>query len=178
MESLLQEWKGESVVIKYDHPTGAWIFIAIHSTKLGPAAGGTRIKSYPGVQTALKDALRLAEAMTYNNARTIPQLNCRIVAGGANNQLAEPEDAERIKEKGVLYAPDYVINVGGAICLAGMEIQGWTKARMENEVTEEVQNVLQQIFKLAATKEITTEAAARQIAEMRLSADTLEEQCH
>ena len=98
------------------------------------------------------------------------QLKCRIVAGGANNQLAEPEDAERIKERGVLYAPDYVINVGGAMCLVGMETQGWTKERMENEVTEGVQNVLQQIFKLAAAKGITTEAAARQIAEKRLSA--------
>ena len=68
MESLLKEWNGESVIIKYDHPTGAWIFIAIHSSRLGPAGGGTRIKSYPGVQTALQDALRLAEGMTYKLA--------------------------------------------------------------------------------------------------------------
>lgn len=56
--------------------------------------------------------------------------------------------------------------------LVGMETQGWTEERMENEVTEGIQKVLQQIFKLAATKGITTEAAARQIAEKRLSFDT------
>ena len=53
-----------------------------------------------------------------------------------------------------------------------MGIQGWTKEQMEKEVTEKIQNVLQQIFKLSATKGITTEAAARQIAEKRLLSDT------
>ena len=44
MESLLKEWDGETTIISYDKPTGAWIFIAIFSTRLGPAGGGTRIK--------------------------------------------------------------------------------------------------------------------------------------
>lgn len=65
MESLLKEWNGETVIISYDHPTGAWTFIAIYSTKLGPAVGGTRMKSYPDFQSALQDVLRLAEGMTY-----------------------------------------------------------------------------------------------------------------
>jgi hypothetical protein len=63
MESLLKEWDGETTIISYDKPTGAWIFIAIFSTRLGPAGGGTRMKPYPDVQSALQDALRLAEAM-------------------------------------------------------------------------------------------------------------------
>ena len=37
MESLLKEWKGETTIVRYDQPTGAWIFIAIFSTRLGPA---------------------------------------------------------------------------------------------------------------------------------------------
>ncbi len=49
------------------------------------------------------------------NAETIPQLNVPVIAGGANNQLATPEDGERVKECGILYAPDYVINAGGII---------------------------------------------------------------
>ena len=68
------------------------------------------------------------------NSKTIPQLKCRVVAGGANNQLAEPEDAKRLKDRGILYAPDYVINVGGAMFLIGMETQDWTQEHMENEV--------------------------------------------
>ena len=51
------------------------------------------------------------------NADTIPQLACRIVAGSANNQLGEDADAERLHERGILYAPDYVINAGGATAL-------------------------------------------------------------
>ena len=92
-----------------------------------------------------------------------------MVAGGANNQLAEPEDAKRLTDRGILYAPDYVINVGGAMFLIGVETQDWTHEHMENEVTEQIENVLQQIFKLSTTKGITTEAAARQVAEKRLS---------
>ena len=44
MESLLKEWNGETTIIRYDQSTGAWIFIAIFSTRLGPAGGGTRMK--------------------------------------------------------------------------------------------------------------------------------------
>ena len=45
MESLIQEWDGEAVIVRQDQPSGAWTFIAIHSTLLGPATGGTRMKS-------------------------------------------------------------------------------------------------------------------------------------
>lgn len=54
------------------------------------------------------------------NARTIPRLGCRIVAGSANNQLAEPADADHLAARGVVYAPDYVINGGGAMAFALM----------------------------------------------------------
>jgi leucine dehydrogenase len=46
---------------------------------------------------------------------TIPKLKAQVVAGGANNQLATPEDGVRLQERGILYAPDYVINAGGII---------------------------------------------------------------
>ncbi len=347
IESLLREWDGETVIVRYDRPTGAWIFIAIHSTRLGPAAGGTRMKPYPDVQAALQDVLRLAAGMTYKfavpgipygggkaviaippnfhpqsrpallrrygalvhqlgglfytgpdvgtssadmdiiaetgdpyifartpaaggagssgpatalgvfagiqvacehlfgeaslkgrrvlvqgtgsvggpliehlraagaevvfsevdegairrfrdelglefvpaetvyttecdifapcalggvlNANTIPQLKCRAVAGGANNQLAAPEDAESLRARGILYAPDYVVNVGGAMAILGLETQGWTQERAAKEVAESVRGALEQVFELAGTEGITTEAAARRIAEERLS---------
>ena len=62
------------------------------------------------------------------NAESIPRLACRAVAGCANNQLAEPEDAERLRERGILYAPDYVVNAGGIIQLIGLEDEGWDEA--------------------------------------------------
>ena len=49
------------------------------------------------------------------NAASIPAIRAPVVAGGANNQLATPEDADRLQERGILYAPDYVINAGGII---------------------------------------------------------------
>jgi leucine dehydrogenase len=54
---------------------------------------------------------------------SIPELKARVVAGGANNQLAVPEDGERLHARGILYAPDYVINAGGIINV-GLEYLG------------------------------------------------------
>ncbi|MBW3608867.1 MAG: GYD domain-containing protein, partial [Actinobacteria bacterium] len=51
------------------------------------------------------------------NDETLPQLRCRIVAGGANNVLARPELADALHDAGILYAPDYVANAGGVILL-------------------------------------------------------------
>jgi leucine dehydrogenase len=104
------------------------------------------------------------------NANTIPQLKCRVVAGGANNQLASSEDAASLRARGILYAPDYVINVGGAMAILGLETQGWTQERAEQEVVESVRHTLRKIFEVAATERIPTEVAARQIADERLSA--------
>ncbi|MEE9555539.1 MAG: Glu/Leu/Phe/Val dehydrogenase dimerization domain-containing protein [candidate division Zixibacteria bacterium] len=346
MESLIKNWDGEKVIIQHDKPTGAWIIIAVHSTKLGPAVGGTRLKSYPVFQAALGDALRLASGMTYKfavpglpfgggkaviaipdnldraarvsllrrygalihqlgglfltgpdigissedmdiigetgspyvfsrtpavggagspgpftalgvftgiqvtcenvfgesslanrcvlvqgtgsvgggllelllkagaevmfsdvnedaitryrdelglkfipsddvyitecdifapcalggilNAETIPNLKCKAVAGGANNQLVEPKDAEGLLKRGILYAPDFVINVGGAMAIMGIETQGWNRERAENEVIDTVRRALRDVFEMASTESITTDAAAHRIAEMRL----------
>ncbi len=51
------------------------------------------------------------------NERTIPRLRCRVIAGAANNQLATPADAIRLHRRGIVYAPDYAINVGGLLDL-------------------------------------------------------------
>jgi len=52
------------------------------------------------------------------NERSIPELGCRAVAGSANNQLATPADGARLADRGILYAPDFVINAGGVINIA------------------------------------------------------------
>ena len=346
METLLESWDGETLIVRHDKPSGAWIFIAIHSTRLGPAAGGTRMKSYPDVQAALLDALRLSEGMTFKfaasgmpfggakavvavpgplerepraallrrygtlikqlgglfrtgpdvgttpgdmdviattgapyivsrtveaggagdpgpytargvftgiellckqlfgeesvarrtvlvqgagdvggsligmlreagadvlfsevneglirkfcdelglrciapaavystecdifapcalgavlNAETIPRLKCRAVAGSANNQLGAREDAERLRARGILYAPDYVINAGGVIGVLGVELQGWARENAEHEVVDNIRSNLGQILESAAAGGTSTETAARKIAGGRL----------
>jgi leucine dehydrogenase len=350
VESLLKEWDGESAVIRFDRPTGAWIIIAIHSTRLGPATGGTRMKFYPDLQEAVRDALRLAASMTYKfaladfprgggkavialppdfdpngrhdllrrygalvrqlgglyqtgpdvgtspadmdiiaetgapyvfcrtpenggaggsgeatalgvlsgmlavceylygdasvagkrvlvqgagsvggplidllreagaevlfsdvdqasirhfrdeiglqfvpaediydtpcdilapcalggilNGETIPRLKCAAVAGAANNQLAEPLDADRLRERNILYAPDYAVNVGGAVAITGIEAMGWSRVEAEGRV-KSVRQTLRRIFDLARAEGTTTEAAARRIAESRLATATI-----
>lgn len=350
IESMIREWSGETVILRHDPPTAAWIFIAIHSTRLGPAVGGTRMKAYPDVLSALNDAMRLAEGMTYKfatpglpygggkaviavpssldaqlrpallrrygalvhqlgglfftgpdlgtstpdmdiiaetgapyifarsvtsggsgdpgpftargvlagievvcehlfqdpslqgrrvlvqgagdvganliqylgdsgaevlfteideglirrfrdqlglqyvppgavyatecdifapcalggvlNMSTIPLLKCRAVAGSANNQLGTPDDAEGLHARKILSAPDYVVNAGGAMAIILMETQGWTRERAEQEVVESIQRALRQIFASAEAEGIAPEAAARRIADHRLSRQT------
>ena len=65
------------------------------------------------------------------STETVPRLRCRIVAGSANNQLAEQEAAELLRERAILYAPDYVINAGGAVALVGLEQFGWSRAALD-----------------------------------------------
>ena len=55
------------------------------------------------------------------NSSSIPQLACKIVGGSANNQLAEPSDGARLQDRGIVYAPDYIINAGGALSFALLE---------------------------------------------------------
>jgi glutamate dehydrogenase/leucine dehydrogenase len=104
------------------------------------------------------------------NEDTIPLLDCKAIVGGANNQLAVPEDEHRLRERGILYAPDYVVNVGGAMAGLAMETRGLTREVAEREVVESVSRVLKHIFERAESDGITTGLAARRIAEERLSA--------
>lgn len=64
IKSLIETWDGLGVVMRYDQPTGAWIFIALHNDTLGMPSGGTRMKEYPSEAAGLRDAMRLAAGMT------------------------------------------------------------------------------------------------------------------
>ncbi len=108
------------------------------------------------------------------NAETIPRLRCRIVAGAANNQLATPEDADRLAAAGILYAPDYVVNAGGVLHLAGYERLGWTPARMGAQL-EAIGDTLRDVFEAADREGVTPEAAAERIAIDRIDAARLQD---
>jgi len=82
--------------------------------KLADRAGG-RVVSPDEVLGLEADVLSPCALGAIFTEETIPQLKVPIVAGGANNQLATPEDGERLHARGILYAPDYVINAGGII---------------------------------------------------------------
>jgi leucine dehydrogenase len=345
-EELLEAWDGETAVVHRDRQSGAWVFVCLHSTRLGPAGGGTRLKVYPAPAEALADAMRLSAAMTRKlaiaglpfgggkaviavpelpsgearrglflrygdvveslggtfrtssdintgeadmdvigertryvfgksieaggsgnpapptavgvyhgirasvahvfgsddlvgrrvvvqgaggvgsalagrlagagasvlvadvdagrardvadrvggaalaaddvigadcdvyapcavggvlSAETVPRLRCRIVAGSANNQLAEPEAAELLRSQGILYAPDYVINAGGAIAISGLELLGWDRAEVDAALAR-IGETLGRVFETAGERGSSTAAAAEALAEERLRA--------
>ena len=344
-EELLEGWDGEEVAVRFDRDLATWMFVSVHSTRLGPACGGTRMKSYAEPGDALRDGLRLSGAMTAKNAvaglplgggkavlavpavpqgdrrrelflrygdlvrslggtyvtacdmntserdmdvvgercpyvfgrsvacggsgnsapatatgvfhgirtsvthafgssdlegrtvlvqgvgsvgwslarqlgqagarllvtdvdraraddaaeamgaeivapedasrtacdvfspnatggilssETIPELRCRIVAGAANNQLARPQDAELFGPLGILYAPDYVINAGGIIHLASLELLGEDEAKCDERLLG-VGETLTEVFETAAAEGLSTGAAAERIVERRLA---------
>ena len=82
--------------------------------KLASRAGGA-VVSPDEILSLEADVLSPCALGAVLNESTIAQLNVPIVAGGANNQLAGPEDGERLQKRNILYAPDYVINAGGII---------------------------------------------------------------
>jgi leucine dehydrogenase len=338
-DSLLASWSGEHAVVRYDAESGAWMFVCVHSTRLGPAGGGTRMRIYPEPAAGLADAMLLSGAMTRKmaaagmargggkavlavpelpageprrrllrrygqlvdslggsyrtagdmnispsdldvvaetcrwvygttsgggdsgrgtargvlhgiratleaafgsaelagrsvlvqgagavggllarelaengarvlvsdvdearaaatgcetvapervaetevdvyspcavggtlNAETIPRLACRAVAGCANNQLAEDDDAVRLHERGILYAPDYVVNAGGIIQLIGLEDEGWDEPRLEEQLAG-IGDTLRELFAEAEADGITPAQAAERLVERRLAA--------
>jgi leucine dehydrogenase len=338
---LFRRWDGEHAVVRYDAPSGAWMLVCVHSTRLGPAMGGTRLSVYASPADALEDAMRLAAGMTRKlavaglpcgggkavlavpelplgderrrlferfgelvdslggsyvtgpdvntgeadmdvigsrtphvfcrsaanggsgdpsihtalgvfhgiraslehafgsndpagrtvvvqgagsvgaklarllveagasvlvadvdeeraratgaglvdpdavigtecdvyapcalgatlSAASIPRLRCRIVAGGANNQLATAEDADRLRAAGILYAPDYVINSGGAMHGIGLEQLGWSPQELEERVVG-IGGTLRRIYAEADAEGIPTDAAAERLAAEALS---------
>jgi leucine dehydrogenase len=100
------------------------------------------------------------------DGRTIPQMHARVVAGAANNQLAHDADGQALQARGILYAPDYVINGGGVICVAG-QILEWSNAEIERRVRA-IPDRLAQIFRRADREGASTNAVADRMAEERL----------
>src|SRR5919109_11859 len=279
----------EQVVYNHDPASGLKAIIAIHSTALGPALGGTRFYPYPSEDDALRDVLRLARGMSYNadmdlvaletrfvtgrsvshggggdpsvntaygvlqglravaeelwkdtdltdrhvvvqgvgkvgghlcrllheagarltvadvdldnvaravkefgvdtvepdkahavecdifapcalgavvNDDTLPELKCAAVAGSANNVLARDEHGYALRQAGILYAPDYVINAGGLINVAD-ELQGYSAERAIDKV-EGIFGALREIFHRAKAEGIPTSEAADRLAKDRM----------
>jgi leucine dehydrogenase len=96
------------------------------------------------------------------------RIRCVVVAGSANNQLAQPEAADVLTKRGILYAPDYVINAGGAIGVAGTEQLGWSEDQV-NAALAGIGETLRDVYRRSAEQGISTAAAAEAIAEERLS---------
>ncbi len=102
------------------------------------------------------------------NAETIDRLSCRIVAGGANNQLATPEDGEELHRRGIIYAPDFLINAGGIINAAAEIGQAYNPERSRQQ-TERIHEQMAAVLAASRKKGISTARAADLLAERRLA---------
>jgi leucine dehydrogenase len=101
------------------------------------------------------------------NDDTIPRLKARIVAGSANNQLAEEErHSLDLQKKGILYAPDFVINAGGLINVAN-ELVGYNNEVATTQVNA-IYDIIARIIAIAEAKKVTTGEAANTLAEERI----------
>jgi len=100
------------------------------------------------------------------NDNSINKLKCRIVAGGANNQLAESRHGDILKEKGILYAPDYVVNSGGLMNVF-VELEGYSPERAFDKTRRVFDNVTK-VIEMAKKMGVGTHVAADLVAEERM----------
>jgi leucine dehydrogenase len=101
------------------------------------------------------------------NDDTLDQLKVAIVAGAANNQLAEDRHGHELESRGIVYAPDYVINGGGLINV-NAELHGWSLERARNKAGEIYDTILQ-VFDIAREERIPSYQAADRLAEQRIA---------
>ncbi|MFB6181531.1 MAG: Glu/Leu/Phe/Val dehydrogenase dimerization domain-containing protein [Candidatus Magasanikbacteria bacterium] len=101
------------------------------------------------------------------NDRTIDKLNCDIVAGAANNPLQDQKrHAEELRQKDILYAPDYVINGGGLIAVV-KELQSQSGIEAAMEEVKEIRPRLERVFEISERRGIPTQKAADKLAEKK-----------
>ncbi|MBV9714089.1 MAG: amino acid dehydrogenase [Solirubrobacterales bacterium] len=100
--------------------------------------------------------------------RTVRRLQCRVIAGAANNQLADDRIADLLAARGIVWAPDFVVNAGGLINIA-QELDGYDAARARRRVTG-IADTLRHIFDDAESMDTTPLTAAMELARKRLVA--------
>ncbi len=101
------------------------------------------------------------------NDETIPQLKCKVVCGAANNQLKEDRHGLVLKERGILYAPDYLVNAGGVMNVS-IEFEGWADSKSRRMIDTIYDKTLQ-VFAISDEQKIPVNKAADVMAENRIA---------
>lgn len=103
------------------------------------------------------------------NDRTIPQLKARIVAGSANNQLAAPHHGDLLRSRGIIYAPDYVVNAGGILSASRDIFHDRDEARLSAQIAA-IFNTTLHICEVAGAENQSTHAVADELARQKIAA--------
>ncbi|PVX29401.1 Leu/Phe/Val dehydrogenase [Sphingomonas pokkalii] len=153
------------------HGSGARLIVAdIDSDRAAcvAAATGAEVASTSQVLAAQADIFAPCALGAVLHAESIEALRARVVCGAANNQLATPADGARLAQRGILYAPDYVVNAGGIINVAG-EYLGWAP----EEVTMRVEATgarLAAVLDYAEAEDVPPHVAADTLARAAIAA--------
>ncbi|MCW2249108.1 leucine dehydrogenase [Azospirillum fermentarium] len=127
---------------------------------------GAEVTTVEGIFDAAADVFAPCALGSVLNDDTIPRLRCAVVAGAANNQLGRPHHGEEIRRRGILYAPDYVINAGGIIDIHH-ERTGYNPEKAIRHI-EAIGPTLAEIFARADTEGQPTGAIADAMARERI----------
>jgi valine dehydrogenase (NAD+) len=131
-----------------------------------------------GVEVVAADAIHATPCDVFSpcalggamNDRTIPELHCGVVCGAANNQLERPDHAAALAARGIVYAPDYVVNAGGITNISEEFRPGGYDPRRARRSVERIEGNLTRVFAAARDRGITPAEAADRLAEERLAA--------
>ncbi|MGQ9604167.1 MAG: Leu/Phe/Val dehydrogenase [bacterium] len=158
-----------SVVVKMLIDRGARVFIADVDTQ-----AVERTRSQYDIEVVSPDEIYSLDCDIFCpcalggviNDRTIELLRCKIVAGAANNQLDRSRHGDLLDQKGIIYAPDYIINAGGLINVVD-ELSGYDQARAMRK-TSAIRDVLLNILERSRSQKVPTWRAAEQLVMERI----------
>jgi valine dehydrogenase (NAD+) len=140
------------------------------------AETAARVGQHPGIEVVESRAALLARPLDILSPcamggtlddDTVATLTARIVCGGANNQLAHPGIEKMLADRGILYAPDYVVNAGGVVQVAD-ELAGFSFERAQARASE-IFTTTRKIFALADQEGVPPAVAADRLAELRMA---------
>lgn len=161
-----------SFLCEYLHKDGVKLFVAdIDSAKVKNLVTkyGAEAVEITKIHAVAADVFAPCALGGILNSETIPEIKATVIAGGANNQLLdEKTHGDMVKSKGILYAPDYVINAGGLINVA-QELKGYD-ADAAKTACGNIYETLLSIYKEADAQGITTNMASNRIVENRIKA--------
>jgi leucine dehydrogenase len=153
------------------HQAGARLLVSdIYEPAVERAVTGLRAQAVPPSEAhrAPADVFVPCALGAILSRRTIPEIRAAVVAGAANNQLAEPDDAQRLRRRRIVYAPDYVINAGGVIAIA-LGQPGADRRRIMQRV-EAIGHTVAAILSRADAEGLASAEIADRMAEERLAA--------
>jgi leucine dehydrogenase len=177
------EVKGKRVAIQGLGHVGYWLAkhlaeagAKLFAADLQPARVDRVVKEF-GAQVVAQEQIHAADCDVFApcalgavlNDKTIPQLKAKVVCGAANNQLAEERHGEALMKRGIVYAPDYVVNAGGILNIAvELSPKGYDE-RVAEERVRGIGRALADVFSHAKKKGIPTSRAADEVAQSILA---------